>query len=129
VNGFIRRVGTFVLLLNLLILILLGVEFTQSVLSSVKLLYVTNMIFIYVFWLDKRRACQQRQRINEMVLFLLSFMAANLSMIAAQSFFNHKSQKWQFNMKLLLSLLCQTAILIILYYWLVVDLAGVSIDQ
>lgn len=129
VNCFVRGIGKFVLLLNGLMLILLCAEYIESALSYVVLLGITNMLFIIFFWLDKRRACQQGQRISELALFMLSFAAANLSMFAAQSLLKHKSKKWQFNIKLLLSLLCQTAILITAGYWLLSGLASIRIDQ
>ncbi|KAF7764351.1 hypothetical protein PCIT_b0327 [Pseudoalteromonas citrea] len=128
-NRFVLGTGKFVLLLNGLMLILLGAEFTHIALSCTVLLGVTNILFISVFWLDKRRACRQGQRISEMTLLVLSFIAANLSMFVAQSVLSHKSKKWQFNIKLLLSLLCQTAILIIVCYWLLSGLASIRIEQ
>ncbi|RJE71099.1 hypothetical protein BGP78_21710 [Pseudoalteromonas sp. MSK9-3] len=128
-NRCVRGLGKFVLLLNALMLILLGVEYTESALNCVVLLGITNMLFVSFFWLDKKRACQQGQRISELALLMLSFAAANLCMFAAQSLLKHKSKKWQFNIKLLLSLLCQTAILITASYWLLSGLASIRIDQ
>ncbi|TMP42862.1 hypothetical protein CWB96_05345 [Pseudoalteromonas citrea] len=128
-NRCVRGIGKFVLSLNALMLILLGAEYTESALSCLVLLGITNMLFISFFWLDKKRACQQGQRISELALLMLSFAAANLSMFAVQSLLKHKSKKWQFNIKLLLSLLCQTAILITASYWLLSGLASIRIDQ
>nr|WP_246239906.1 DUF1294 domain-containing protein [Pseudoalteromonas caenipelagi] len=75
-------------------------------------------MFIWVFWLDKRRAQHAAQRISEGQLLCLSGLAANISMFAAQKLLHHKTQKQAFNAKLCVFTLLQSIVLLSLCYWL-----------
>ncbi|MBD1583001.1 DUF1294 domain-containing protein [Pseudoalteromonas sp. S16_S37] len=77
-----------------------------------------NVLFIWLFWLDKRRAQHAAQRVSEISLICLSGLGANISMFAAQKQLHHKTQKQAFNAKLCALTLLQSALLLCLCYWL-----------
>ncbi|MBQ4850398.1 DUF1294 domain-containing protein [Pseudoalteromonas sp. MMG013] len=128
-NSLARAIGHSILFFNGLMLILLGVELPVIGKYIAVVVLVANGIFMVLFWLDKRRACRQEKRLSELSLLLVSSLGAHFSMYVAQDVFHHKSKKWQFNVKLLCALLCQTALLGLMCYWLLSGLASVRVDE
>lgn len=113
-NQFVRASGQFILLMNILILIFLWVE-NESFGSYIAVFFIlSNLIFIVAFWLDKRKAVRSDHRISELFLLFLSALGAHLVIYPTQFLLKHKTKKLQFNTKLVLALIGQTAILILL---------------
>ncbi|WP_442960220.1 DUF1294 domain-containing protein [Pseudoalteromonas sp. A25] len=80
-----------------------------------------TIFFIWLFWLDKRRAQSSSQRVSEISLLCMSGLGANISMFAAQKWLHHKTLKQSFNAKLCVFTALQTSMLISLCYWLFLE--------
>lgn len=62
---------------------------------------------------DKNRAINQRFRIPEKVLFLLTILGGSLGILAAMRFIRHKSNKNSFKMTIALIVMLQISLLYI----------------
>ena len=97
-------------------------------LQIILILYFRNMIdffiaflttinicsFIY-FGLDKRKAKKNQQRIPEKSLLIMTLFGGTFGSILGMIFFNHKTAKRNFILKILVILLLQILILYLIY--------------
>ena len=80
------------------------------------ILYFTaiSILSFLLFGLDKQKAKQNKRRISEFVLLLLSFLGGSVGSLLGMLIFRHKISKTSFKIKFGLIFLVQ--ILIIYYY-------------
>lgn len=74
---------------------------------------VINIGTFLVMLEDKKRAINQRFRIPEKVLFLLTILGGSLGILAAMRFIRHKSNKNSFKMTIALIVMLQISLLYI----------------
>ena len=74
---------------------------------------VINIGTFLVMLEDKKRAINQRFRIPEKVLFLLTILGGSLGILAAMRFIRHKSNKNSFKIKITLIVMLQISLLYI----------------
>lgn len=66
-------------------------------------LFITNMLVIVAFWLDKQRAIKQQERISEKALVSLGLMGLHIGSLFARRWLKHKTISLGFNLKIVLS--------------------------
>lgn len=100
------------LLILTLFLFTVFIAINESFLQ-ITLLYlvITNSIFCALFLLDKKRAKVDGQRVSEFSLCVSALLSFNLSTLLMQEFIRHKTIKWQFNGKLLITFVIQNILL------------------
>jgi len=74
-------------------------------------LIITNSTFCILFLLDKKRAKVNGQRISEFSLCIAALLSFNISTLLMQELIRHKTIKWQFNGKLLITFVIQNILL------------------
>lgn len=74
---------------------------------------VINIGTFLVMLEDKKRAINQRFRIPEKVLFLLTILGGSLGIVAAMRFIRHKSNKNSFKITIALIVMLQISLLYI----------------
>lgn len=74
---------------------------------------VINIGTFLVMLEDKKRAINQRFRIPEKVLFLLTILGGSLGILAAMRFIRHKSNKNSFKITIALIVMLQISLLYI----------------
>ena len=61
-------------------------------------LLLINVVTYAIYWLDKRAARRQGERVPEVVLLALGFGGGTLAAIAAQQIIRHKNRKRSFQL-------------------------------
>ncbi|CAH9050063.1 hypothetical protein PSECIP111951_00112 [Pseudoalteromonas holothuriae] len=110
------------LLITLLIMWLacyFAAVFMAIVMVSIGYLFAMNVIFVWLFYLDKHRAIACARRVSETTLLCVSWLGANMSMFVTQKWLRHKNQKRRFNAKLCVLSALQTVVLVFISYLLV----------
>lgn len=74
---------------------------------------VINIGTFLIMLEDKKRAINQRFRIPEKVLFLLTILGGSLGIVAAMRFIRHKSNKNSFKITIALIVMLQISLLYI----------------
>ena len=85
---------------------------TQQI--GVLYLLFINVLTFFVFGADKRRACENRWRIPEKQLLLLSAAGGSLGALIGMRIFHHKTRKWKFRLGIPAILAAQA----VLVYWM-----------
>ncbi|WP_155730683.1 DUF1294 domain-containing protein [Pseudoalteromonas luteoviolacea] len=108
---FLAKCGVIVSLCTLGVLILPLIAQDSSVLGAVLGgLIVSNLLMLIVFYKDKAYAKQNKERVSERTLVLLSALALHCSTHLVMHFTHHKTNKVSFQLKLLLAISIQVLV-------------------
>jgi uncharacterized membrane protein YsdA (DUF1294 family) len=83
------------------------------------ILYFTaiSILSFLLFGLDKQKAKQNKRRISEFTLLLVSFLGGSLGSFLAMFIFRHKTSKTSFKIKFGLILLAQILIISLMKFY------------
>jgi uncharacterized membrane protein YsdA (DUF1294 family) len=83
------------------------------------ILYFTaiSILSFLLFGLDKQKARQNKRRISEFTLLLVSFLGGSLGSFLAMFIFRHKTSKTSFKIKFGLILLAQILIISLMKFY------------
>lgn len=83
------------------------------------ILYFTaiSILSFLLFGLDKQKARQNKRRISEFTLLLVSFLGGSLGSFLAMFIFRHKTSKTSFKIKFGLILLAQILIIFLMKFY------------
>ena len=78
-------------------------------------LLIINLVALYLYWNDKRRAKKGRWRIPENTLLLIAFIGGSIGALLGMKVFRHKTKHWKFKILVPLFLILQVALALYLY--------------
>ena len=83
------------------------------------ILYFTaiSILSFLLFGLDKQKAKQNKRRISEFTLLLVSFLGGSLGSLLGMLIFRHKTSKTSFKIKFGLILLAQILIIFLMKFY------------
>ncbi|MEM7476287.1 MAG: DUF1294 domain-containing protein [Planctomycetota bacterium] len=79
--------------------------------------WLMSPVAFVTYWIDKRRAQQDKFRVPEKTLHLLAALGGWPGAIIAQQWLRHKSQKLSFRMTLGAIVILHLALLVLLWWW------------
>tara|TARA_Y100000034_G_C6643299_1_gene281279 strand:+ start:150 stop:470 length:321 start_codon:yes stop_codon:yes gene_type:complete len=94
--------------------IIVAINESILLISSLYLL-VSNLFFCAIFFLDKKRAKLDGQRVSEFSLCVLAMLSFNLTTLLMQALIRHKTIKWQFNGKICITFVMQNTLLLLYF--------------
>lgn len=82
------------------------------------ILVIWNALVFIIYGIDKRKAINNKYRINEFTLLLLAFLMGAVGAFMGMRVFHHKTKKTKFKLLIPLALLINAAVLVGTHYLL-----------